>query len=58
VIARLAAGEDVSPDDYYMRTHCRLETGDPRYARVNKSLFFGIGGRKSSSVEISIYEIT
>lgn len=58
VMARLAAGEDVSPDAYYMRTHCRLETGDPRYAWVNKSLFVGTGGRKASSVEISIYEIT
>lgn len=58
VMARLAAGEDVSPGAYYMRTHCRLETGDPRYAWVNKSLFVGIGGRKASSVEISIFEIT
>jgi hypothetical protein len=30
VIAKLAAGEDVVPDQYYMRTHARLETGDPR----------------------------
>lgn len=57
VMARVAAGEDVDPRDYYMRTHCRLETGDPRYAWVNRTLFLGIGGRKASSVEISIYEI-
>ncbi|MEM7523141.1 MAG: DUF3237 family protein, partial [Pseudomonadota bacterium] len=31
VVDRLAKGEDVSPDSYYMRTHARLETGDPRY---------------------------
>ena len=57
VLARVAAGEDVDPSEYYMRTHCRLETGDPRYEWVNKSLFVGIGGRRASSVFISIYEI-
>lgn len=57
VMARVAAGEDVDPSEYYMRTHCRLETGDPRYAWVNRSLFVGIGGRRAASVEISIYEI-
>jgi hypothetical protein len=31
VIAAIARGEDVAPDSYYMRTHARLETGDPRY---------------------------
>lgn len=57
VMARVAAGEDVDPTEYYMRTHARLESGDPRYDWVNKSLFIGIGGRKASSVEISFYEI-
>lgn len=57
VMQRVAAGEDVDPAEYYMRTHCRLETGDPRYAWVNKSLFVGCGGRRASSVEISVYEI-
>lgn len=58
VMARVAAGEDVVPSEYYMRTHCRLESGDPRYSWVNKSLFVGIGGRRAASVEISIFEIT
>jgi hypothetical protein len=58
VMARVAAGEDVDPSEYYMRTHARLESGDTRYDWVNKSLFVGIGGRKASSVEISFYEIT
>jgi len=57
VMARVAAGEDVDPSEYYMRTHCRLESGDPRYDWVNKSLFVGRGGRKASSVEISFFEI-
>lgn len=58
VMARVAAGEDVSPSEYYMRTHCRLESGDPRYDWVNRSLFVGIGGRRALSVEISFFEIT
>ncbi len=57
VMARVAAGEDVDPAQYYMRTHCRLESGDPRYGWVNKSLFVGIGGRRASSVVLSLYEI-
>ena len=57
VMRQVAAGRDVDPSAYYMRTHCRLETGDPRYAWVNKSLFVGTGGRRRASVEISIYEI-
>lgn len=57
VMARVAAGEDVDPADYYMRTHCRLETGDPRYAWVNRALFVGTGGRRAASVAISMFEI-
>lgn len=57
VMARVAAGEDVDPAAYYMRTHCRLETGDARYSWVNRSLFVGTGGRRASSVELSLFEI-
>ena len=57
VMKRVAEGENVDPAQYYMRTHCRLETGDPRYAWVNRALFVGTGGRRASSVEISFYEI-
>ena len=57
VLARIAAGDEVDPSSYYMRTHCRLETGDPRYGWVNDALFVGTGGRHASSVVISVYEI-
>ncbi len=57
VIEKLARGEDCDPADYYMRTHARLETGDDRYAWVNRTLFVGTGARRSSSVEISLYAI-
>ncbi len=55
VIARIAAGEDVDPAEYYMRTQARLETGDPRYEWINKMLFVGTGGRFASQVRIALY---
>ncbi|MBL4890383.1 MAG: DUF3237 domain-containing protein [Rhizobiaceae bacterium] len=57
VIAVIARGEDVPLNQYYMRTHARMETGDPRYVWVNKMLFVGTGGRKESAVHISLYTI-
>jgi len=57
VLARVAAGDDVPPDQYYMRTHARLETGDPRYAWVNDALFVGTGARQFSSVTISLFRL-
>ena len=58
VLARIAAGEDVSPDEYYMRTMARLETGDERYGWVNRTIFVGTGGRFKSQVRIALYRVT
>jgi len=57
VLAAVAAGEDVDPGHYYMRTHARLETGDPRYDWVNKALFLGTGARLKNNVVMSLFEI-
>jgi len=57
VIARLAAGEEVDPSSYYMRTHARLETGHPDYRWVNQLLFVGTGVRQASAVNISLYAV-
>ncbi len=57
VIERLTAGEDVPPDAYYMRTQARLETGDPEYRWVNRTLFVGTGARQKSSVRISLFAV-
>ena len=56
-MAALARGDDVDPATYYMRTHARLETGDPRYAWVNETLFVGTGARLKSAVVISLFAI-
>ncbi|TVP72515.1 MAG: DUF3237 domain-containing protein [Rhodobacteraceae bacterium] len=57
VLARVAQGEIVDPGLYYMRTLPRLETGDPRYDWVNRTIFVGTGARFASSVQIKIYEV-
>lgn len=58
VIAAIARGEDVTHESYYMRTHARLESGDPRYDWVNRTLFVGTGQRREHSVEIELYAVT
>jgi hypothetical protein len=57
VLARLAAGEDVDPSLYYMRTHPRLESGDPRYAWLNRTIFVGTGARFADGVRIEFFEV-
>lgn len=57
VMAKLAAGQDVDPSHYYMRTAARLETGDDRYAWVNHALFICSGIRRASAVEIDYYRV-
>jgi len=57
VMQKVAAGEDVDPSQYYMRTHARLETGHPDYQWVNNTLFVGVGGRLKSSVMLSLYAV-
>ena len=57
VIARLAAGEECDPSEYYMHTTARLETGDKRYLWVNGTVFVGTGARYLSSVHISLFAV-
>lgn len=57
VLEAIAQGEEVAADQYYMRTHARLETGDTRYDWVNRTLFVGVGARHKSSVNICLYAI-
>lgn len=57
VLAAVARGESVPHGAYYMRTQARLETGDPRYGWVNRTLFVGTGARHAQAVTISLYAI-
>ncbi|RUS48883.1 DUF3237 domain-containing protein [Cohnella sp. AR92] len=57
VMSRLAAGEPVSPEDYYFRTTPVFEVEDGRYGWLNRTLMVGIGERTKESVRIRFYEI-
>jgi len=57
VTARIAAGEKVDPDAYYMRTAVRLDCGHPDYAWVNRSLFVAKGGKVGWQVLLSVYRV-
>ena len=58
VLAAVARGEEADPASYYMRTHARLETGDDRYAWVNRTLFVGVGARHRQSVHVRLFALT
>jgi hypothetical protein len=57
VLKKLSAGEDVDPSLYYMRTTPRFETGDPRYAWLNRMVCVATGARRPAAVELDVYEI-
>ncbi len=57
VIAALGRGEPVDPSLYYMRTHPRFETGDSRYAWLNRLICVGTGARQAAAVVIKVYEV-
>ncbi len=57
VLAALARGEPVDPALYSMRTHPRFETGDPRYAWLNRVIAVGTGVREPTAVRVSVFEV-
>jgi hypothetical protein len=57
VMKRLLAGEDVDPALYYMRTTPFFETGDERYAWLNRIICVGTGARRPAAVELEIFEV-
>ncbi|MEW5424314.1 DUF3237 domain-containing protein [Amorphus sp. 3PC139-8] len=57
VLAAIARGEPVDPACYYMRTHARFVTADPRTAWLNRVLAIGSGARLNSAVRLSLYEM-
>ena len=57
IIRKLAAGEPVDPAMYYMRTTPTFETGDARYAWLNRIVCVASGARRASAVELEIFEV-
>jgi hypothetical protein len=57
VLKRLSAGENVDPSLYYMRTTPRFETGDARYAWLNRMICVATGARRAAAVELEVFEV-
>jgi hypothetical protein len=57
VMARLARGEDVSPEDYYFRIVPDFATSDARYAWLNTIVAVGVGHRRASGPIYEVYEV-
>jgi len=57
VIAALGRGEKVDPSVYYFRTLPHFETGDPRYAFLNRLLAVSTGDRRAEGPIYTIEEI-
>jgi hypothetical protein len=58
VIARMAAGEDVDPREYYFRTTPVFETGVSDYVWLNGIVAIATGQRQADEVIITVYEVT
>jgi hypothetical protein len=57
VLRRIAAGENVDPSQYYMRTTPLFETGDGRYAWLNRIVCVASGARRPAAVELEVFEV-
>jgi hypothetical protein len=57
VLKKLSSGQDVDPSLYYMRTTPWFETGDARYAWLNRIVCVGTGARRPAAVELEIFEV-
>jgi hypothetical protein len=57
VISRLAAGEDVSRDEYSFRLSVRIECGSPDLTWVNRTIFVATAARQRASVTYDLYSI-
>jgi hypothetical protein len=57
VDARLSAGEEVSPSEYYLRIAPFFETASNEHRWLNGMVSVGTGGRRSGGVIYELYEI-
>ena len=57
VLKKISSGENVDPSLYYMRTTPLFETGDARYAWLNRMICVGTGARRPNAVELEVYEV-
>jgi hypothetical protein len=58
VMARLAAGEEVDPADYYFRTVPEFIAPAGRYDWMNRSIFVCSGARFKASIKLWVWRVT
>ncbi len=58
VLQQLSSGIDVDASLYYMRTTPWFETGDARYAWLNRMVCVASGARRAAAVELEVFEVT
>ena len=57
VIEKLSSGVHVDASLYYMRTSPWFETGDARYAWLNRMVCVASGERRAASVKLEVFEV-
>lgn len=57
VIARLAAGEEVDPAEYYFRTIPEFIAPTGRYDWLNRSVFVCAGARYAASIKLWVWRV-
>ena len=57
VRARIAKGEDVSPDLYYFRISPVFETGSAKLAWLNRMIAIGVGKKTATGVIYDIFTV-
>jgi hypothetical protein len=57
IMQQLLQGGEVDPSRYYMRGSMHFETGDPRYAWLNRVVCVTTGARKAAEVHLEVFEV-
>jgi len=57
VMARVNAGEEVDPSEYYFRTAPFFETGSEKYAWLNNIVCVAIGRRNKKGPVYRVFEV-
>jgi len=57
VLKKISSGESVDPALYYMRATPSFETGDARYAWLNRIVCVATGARRPAAVELEVFEV-
>jgi hypothetical protein len=57
IMARVADGQIVDPDQVYFRTTPRFETASPEHQWLTRPLFLATGARHPNHVEITVFEV-